>query len=222
MPDDLTPEEALTRLHDNGLKAEISRPGPKLHIHGGASTFQHGEIRGYEKAFVILEDTGRFPALGSKYFAAVAGERGHHEDIEMYFATLTQAVEFVLDIYRAPILGRTPARTELTVLPADDPPQKKIGFVCYELQGCEISKTLGGAPVPGSETLAEGSTIYAPGMFGGWHELTIRYGADGKPHGDGGTMAVLSRTKEDDPRGDVWVCIGLVNKQAIKKLEISR
>jgi hypothetical protein len=89
----LTADAALARLSAAGLACRRAAGAP-LHIQGGGSTFVVRGVQGYERPFAIVED-----AAGG-FTAAVAGVRPFHDE-EVPVATLAQAVETVLRVYRA-------------------------------------------------------------------------------------------------------------------------
>lgn len=89
----LSADAALARLSDAGLACRRAA-GEPLHIQGGRSAFVVRGVQGYERPFAIVEDTA------GGFTAAVAGVRPFHDE-EVPVATLAQAVETVLRIYRA-------------------------------------------------------------------------------------------------------------------------
>ncbi|MDC3953085.1 hypothetical protein [Polyangium jinanense] len=92
LPAELTVDAALAKLSQAGLACGRG-PGERVHILGGTSAFLDCGIRGFERPFMILEEPeGHFTA-------AVAGVRPFADE-EVTVATLTQAVEFILRVYR--------------------------------------------------------------------------------------------------------------------------
>jgi hypothetical protein len=89
----LTADAALARLSGAGLACRRA-PGEPLHIQGGTSGFVVHGARGYERPFAIVEEADE------GFTAAVIGVRPYHDE-EVSVATLAQAVEAVLRIYRA-------------------------------------------------------------------------------------------------------------------------
>lgn len=89
----LTADAALAWLSAAGLACRRAA-GEPLHIQGGGSGFVVRGVQGYERPFAIVEN-----AAGG-FTAAVAGVRPFHDE-EVPVATLAQAVETVLRIYRA-------------------------------------------------------------------------------------------------------------------------
>ncbi len=89
----LAADAALARLSDAGLACRRV-PGEPFHIQGGGSSFIVRGVHGYERPFAIVEE-----AAGG-FTAAVAGVRPFRDE-EVLVATLAQAVEIVLRIYRA-------------------------------------------------------------------------------------------------------------------------
>lgn len=111
-------------------------------------------------------------------------------------------------------------RSEIVVLPADEP-EGKIGFTVREFLGCPIAQAPDGAPIAGQTVLVEGSTVYVRGLLGEWIEMRIGRNQAGDPYAERGSLiACLSRGP--DERGDIWVCVGLINRRALAKLSIHR
>lgn len=119
-------------------------------------------------------------------------------------------------------VGQLPLRTELTVMPADDPTRPSIGLVVKEQEGFVISKLVDGKPIefqPG-EDLTVGQEILVPSPFsiGCYFPMTV-VEEEGGLYGlstEGSLLAFLQVA--DDERGAVWVCIGTANAKNLKSL----
>ena len=116
-----------------------------------------------------------------------------------------------------------PARTELTVLPAD-PEQKPIGFVCHEYMGARVYKMLDGVPVEeplkNRDDIRVGTELAVPALMGGYHVMTVEKDEYGQFTAKGGHLSAILRFGEDDRQ--CWVCVGLVNLGAVRKLMVTR
>ena len=89
---ELSADAALARLSQAGLACRRAA-GELLHILGGTSAFEASGIRGFERHFVILKQ----PEGG--FIASITGTRSFPgEEVEV--ATLAQAVDAVLGVYR--------------------------------------------------------------------------------------------------------------------------
>lgn len=115
-------------------------------------------------------------------------------------------------------------RQEITVLPADEPTDRKIGFIVKEYIGSEVYKDLtpgpDGNPVPlrkkgKKEDLQEGDIAYA---WGGDVKFQVYRGDHGILHGRTGNYTVILEFAKDDRKA--WVAGAIVNMKALKKLEL--
>lgn len=128
---------------------------------------------------------------------------------------------------------------ELTVLPADNPEGRTIGFTCREYMGAEIhlyngtpperdeNGWVGLEPITDRDGTKISDKVLVHGLFGELFLMTVdrRMGdesfiavtvrEDGTP---GGMMGHL-KFGEDDR--NCWVCTGLFNLRAVRKLELS-
>ena len=117
-----------------------------------------------------------------------------------------------------------PSKTELTVLPADDPKGRTLGFVVRERNGVSlypiIDGKIGENPVPATEDLVVGRDYTASGLMG--EDLLWTVGKD-----DYGEFSItcgpsligcLERGKDER---NCWAVTGMVNTRGLKKLNIT-
>jgi hypothetical protein len=118
-----------------------------------------------------------------------------------------------------------PATMELTVLKADAPSDRTIGFVVYERQGCSlypiIDGKIGEEPVPATEDLVVGRDYTASGLMGEdllWKvmvnssgELSITCGPS--------LIGILERGGDDR---NCWRVTGMINTRGLKKMALTR
>lgn len=103
--------------------------------------------------------------------------------------------------------GRIPVRTEIEVLPADDPDDKKLGWVIVTYNGCEVCPIDSDVPITSRWGLRPGMKVRAWNM-----EWTVVW--------DGWFSIALDREKskgilvfgEDDRK--CWACPGIINKNS--------
>ncbi len=114
--------------------------------------------------------------------------------------------------------------SDIIVLPADDPTNKKIGFTVREYLGCEVFKPLveGGPtelmPLTKEEDIKSGDVILVPGLVGGYYWMTVEKDTCGGFRGRSEKLIALLEFAQDDRMA--WVCGGLINTRGIEKLEI--
>lgn len=129
-----------------------------------------------------------------------------------------------------------PVRTELTVLPADDPEQRQIGWVVKEYSGVSVGRgpagltaeeilanpdtLMGFELVPITDALRVGDVVLFGGLFGGWHVCTIQEGTGGDPIAvsPSGDFVGFLAFGEDDR--NCWACIGGGNLKALQRLNL--
>jgi hypothetical protein len=116
-----------------------------------------------------------------------------------------------------------PAKTELTVLQADAPEKRTLGFVVYERQGVSlypiIEGKIGEEPVPETEDLVVGRDYTACGLMSedllwtvgkdAYGELTITCGPS--------LIGILERGGDDR---NCWRVTGMVNARGVTKLDL--
>lgn len=139
-------------------------------------------------------------------------------------------------------IGRIPARTELTVLKADDPGTRTIGFKVYELTGTNIYRPPGEFPtdpqwaemvmvpenlITTKDGLREGEELLVQGLWGLCRGTVVF--EDGEPSHliSGDTIFVIDfvndRKCEHDPDAPPrWVCCGSGSLKAFQKMEVKR
>lgn len=129
-----------------------------------------------------------------------------------------------------------PVRTEIEVLPADDPKARKLGWTVREYNGCPIHPGPPGmtveqviesglpegfelARITDAEVLQDGDVVLAPAMFGGLNVGTVGTHEDGSRYfvTPGGFLGFLSFGEDDR---NCWVSWGGGNLNAIKKLSL--
>jgi len=134
---------------------------------------------------------------------------------------------------------RVPVRTELTVLPADEPGQKKIGWTVKEYMGFPIktapqgltheeAMNTGNWPegfepeiITEKDGIKEGDLILAPNLSG-WTVARVETTSEGKFAGlsqDKGWIYFLEFGQDDRK---CWVCGGSGNLKAIQRLELTK
>lgn len=123
--------------------------------------------------------------------------------------------------------GRHPVKTGLTVLPADDVKQEKLGWTVREYLGCEVYPYKPDAegklppqlePIKTEDGLKEGMQILVPSLVGGFHIMTVMK-EDNELYARGEKlMGALEFAKEDGR--NAWVCVGLINMRGVEKLEL--
>lgn len=131
-----------------------------------------------------------------------------------------------------------PKRTELTVLAADDPNKKQIGWQCYELTGTDVYRIPDGQEpslelvkpnhlLTREDDLKAGMHLLIHDLFGWCHGIIQD---DGRTcvSSTGQTLFCLQFVNdrpalpdgtEAPPR---WVCIGSANLAGLRKLEVTR
>ena len=118
-----------------------------------------------------------------------------------------------------------PVRTEVLVLPGDEPSEKKIGFVVHEYNGVELHPLTEDGHVDSSKTfkkdeLQVGMTVACASLFGGYNVIEIKKDKHGELYGENGVFwAILEFTTDDRA---CWVSTGGGNLSAIKKLTADR
>lgn len=145
-------------------------------------------------------------------------------------------------------LGKIPVRTELTVLPADDPSKPKIGFMVYELKGTDLYPWPDGHTgvfrdeadleqwltddrlLTTREALQPGMKLLVHDLFG-WGQGITLLDPQGKvrvmsPSGKILYMTDFVNDRPPAPDGTPapprWVCVGSANLAGLKRLEITR
>lgn len=116
---------------------------------------------------------------------------------------------------------RFPIRTELTVIPGDDPNQKPIGFKCYNRNGVDLRRP-NGAPIKERDELREGDEVLAA-TFWGDALAVVKKNEFGQLLAFSGHTRFLLFFEEEDlgelkARG--WVCVGMVNTRALSRLDL--
>lgn len=130
---------------------------------------------------------------------------------------------------------KIPVRTELTVLPADDPNRPPLNWVVKEYNGVPAYRYLPEyeengfssedlKPLTAREDLKPGDQILIPALIGGYHRMTIEEGdgslKDGTLMAKTGHSAAFLRFGEDDRK--CWVATGMINLRGLAKLSVSR
>ncbi len=111
---------------------------------------------------------------------------------------------------------KIPSRTEITILPADPPDSRKLGFTVWEYLGAEIRKTLDGPALLLESDVQVGDVVLVPGVSG-YHEMMVRKDGDqfyAETH-DGRWYSPLNFAEDD--RGS-WVSLGMINARGIRSL----
>lgn len=125
-----------------------------------------------------------------------------------------------------------PVRTELTVLPADDPSKREIGLVIRERNGVEIHKFEEGrkyerdedgrwkdlAPITEEGDLRAGDKILVPGLMGELFVMSVEADKYGALTARGEHLSAVLEFGKDDRHA--WVCVGLINLRGLQRLEI--
>lgn len=100
-----------------------------------------------------------------------------------------------------------------------------IRWVVKEYSGPELFKRFDAEENPISLKdridVQEGDIVYGPWLTGGYVQMTIRLGENGKPYGvtSAGTMAPLEFDGDDR---HCWVILGYVNPKAVERLVVTR
>lgn len=119
---------------------------------------------------------------------------------------------------------KLPAKTDIQVLAAD-PNHKPIGFTIREYMGTEVflypgekftEKDL--VPITIREGLKPGDEILIPGLFGGYHKMTIHGSEKGLSARNEDLSAILAFGEDDR---NAWVCGGLINNRGISRLRVN-
>lgn len=123
-------------------------------------------------------------------------------------------------------LGRIPVRSEVTVLPADEPKDKPLGWKCDIREGCEIYRSLETQEmITTRDGLKPGDVVYAMSLVGGYYETTIYQKDDGELQGKSGEHTLVFLRFLDDPevddRAPVWITWGAANTRGLRKLELT-
>ena len=124
------------------------------------------------------------------------------------------------DKIKKEVVGKIPIRTELEILPADEPKQLKIGWTVKEYIGGEIFKLDANGqmitePLTNKTDLIPGMIVAAPTLFG-YVNTTIDVDQYGEVFGTSGGLYIMLSFGEDDRK--CWVSSGAINMKAIKKL----
>jgi len=121
---------------------------------------------------------------------------------------------FIYTLSEPESFGRMPIRTELTVLPADDPNNLKLGFGIQCYSGIEIHPVINGdvqkESIKDENGLYDGMNVEAWGVV--W---TVRFDKDGSPYLDSLKTSGFLEFNIDDR--ECWVCGGLINKRCYMK-----
>ena len=124
---------------------------------------------------------------------------------------------------------KIPAKCELTTLGPDRPRGETLGFHVYETQGVPIHAYNPEDHPEGSldhskltpidkDSLKDGGEVLVPSLVGGYHLMKAGVDNDGVFAKSGNMVAYLTF----DTDRSCWVCIGMANLRALKKLEITR
>lgn len=113
---------------------------------------------------------------------------------------------------------------ELTVLSADEPKGKTIGFTVKEYLGTAlypiIDGKIGGEPVPMTEDLVVGRDYTSGGLMGEDLLWTVGRGEDGELHLTCGPSLIGCLERGGDDR-NCWVVCGMINTRGLKKLALT-
>lgn len=111
--------------------------------------------------------------------------------------------------------------SEITVMSADDPNQRTVGFTMHERSGSTICKESAiNVPLNNEDDLKEGDEILVPGLMGGYYRMTVKRDEYGVVYADGDRMMAPLEFAEDDRAS--WVAVALINKMGLSKLIISK
>ena len=128
-----------------------------------------------------------------------------------------------------------PDKPKLIVIDSGDKPKTEIKWQCYEYIGVEILRAppgmtqeeLVGAKIPEGftpepiterEGIEEGSVVLIPGLFGDIGVYRIQTMSDGQLCGRSGGCAAFLDYAPDERKS--WVCVGMGNLDAIRRLEL--
>jgi hypothetical protein len=117
---------------------------------------------------------------------------------------------------------KLPLRTELTVLPADDPNQRTIGWVVREYNGTEVFKAdAHGTALKNESDIQVGDKLHVQTLVGTYVMIATRdeYGVLFAQTEPGGMFADLQFNKDDR---HCWASTYAVNAKAIKKTSVTR
>lgn len=123
---------------------------------------------------------------------------------------------------------RVPVRTELTVLPGDDPNLRPtINWTIREYDGSPVKllEEVDGEEVVVDGVLTErgdlqdGTRILCPALFG-YFRATVKVGEDGELYAKGTKLTGFLRFDGDDRH--CWTCWGAADLESILKLHITR
>jgi hypothetical protein len=117
---------------------------------------------------------------------------------------------------------KLPVRTELTVLSADDPNQRTIGFVIREYNGTEVYKAdAHGTTLTNESDIKPGDKLHVQTLVGTYAMTAAKdeYGVLYAETEPGGMFADLIFNKDDR---HCWASTYAVNAKAIKKLTATR
>lgn len=116
------------------------------------------------------------------------------------YVYVTSELEFV---------GRMPIRTELEVIPADDPDQRKIGWIitCYD--GDEVTHVSSSEPIKKRFNLRPGMTVMAWDMS--W--TVVRDGLFSLVLERENSFDILELNKDDRK---CWACPAIINKKVLE------
>lgn len=127
-------------------------------------------------------------------------------------------------------VGKFPVRTELSVLEADGPTESKVGWTVRGYLGSEVyrhdlSVYSGGfvdvsklSPITEESGLSDGDELMVRGIAG-FHLMRFTRESEGRGRAESGELSGLLEFGSDDRRA--WVCTGLFNLRALKKLSLS-
>ena len=94
----------------------------------------------------------------------------------------------------------------------------EIKFQCYEQLDGTVSKPgAPNAPLMSASDIQEGDDILVPG-FCGLIQMKTRKQPDGSLCGEAGNMVAVLEFSKDERKA--WVSVGLINKNALKKLRV--
>jgi len=113
---------------------------------------------------------------------------------------------------------KIPARSDITVLPADPPGEQRLTFPVYEREGFPIYDATTLQPIPATETLEAGRKVV-------FSDAGDELGAEVIRDDSGWYIKVgfsLYFLKPCDDERACWVCWGSANTRGLEKLSVTR
>jgi len=117
-------------------------------------------------------------------------------------------------------------RSEIEILSGDGPGNQKLGWIVEEFIGSSIYQVPPDLEnftgilkkITEQEALQVGMEVLVPGLLGGYHKLQVAE-SEGKLFVRSESLA--GSLEFNSGKRGCWVCVGLINLEALRRLEIT-